>query len=351
MIVGLTGTIASGKGVVSEILQEMGFKYSSTSDRVREEAVLRGNPNYKIVDLQNIGNELREKFGLGELVKRTLKKLENAEDSVIDGIRNLGEIKALKNSGAVIIGVDAPLQTRFQRLIERARDSDPKDWDGFIKMDRRDKGAGEENSGQQVSACLEKADYLINNDSNLEQLKEKIYTIIKDIQKFYKEETSEKQKSSRPSWDEYFMKLAALVAERSTCLRHNIGAVIVKDKRLITTGYNGAAKGVPNCNEVGCIKNKMSIRSGEGHNICQAVHAEMNAIIQGAYHGISVKDCTMYSTHTPCTLCARMIINAGIKKVVSYHAYSDESARELLKNAGVILEKVEKPTDKIKFLD
>lgn len=155
----------------------------------------------------------------------------------------------------------------------------------------------------------------------------------------------------RPSWDEYFMKVAALVAERSTCLRHNVGAVIVKDKRIVSSGYNGAAKGVKDCLELGCMRDALGIPSGTRHEICRAIHAEQNAIIQGAFHGISVSGGTIYSTHTPCMICAKMIVNANLKEVVSYQDYADEEAKKFLAEAGVTLRKVSRPEEKIKFKD
>lgn len=155
----------------------------------------------------------------------------------------------------------------------------------------------------------------------------------------------------RPSWDEYFMKLAALVAERSTCLRHNTGAIIVKGKRVLTTGYNGAARGVKDCLELGCLRNKLSIPSGTRHEICRAIHAEQNAIIQGGLHGINIDGSTMFSTHTPCMICAKMIVNAGIKEVVSYQDYADEEAKKFLGQSGVELRKISKPSNTINFKD
>ena len=174
MIIGLTGTKASGKGVLSEILKEKGFAYSSTSDRVREEAVRRGIINYKIKDLQDIGNDLRQRFGKGILAKRTLEKLKNFEDIIIDGIRNLGEIEELKKHKAIIIAVDAPQEQRFERLVTRARESDPKDWERFLEMENRDLGKNESDSGQQVLKCIEASDYKIINNGTLEELKQKI---------------------------------------------------------------------------------------------------------------------------------------------------------------------------------
>jgi dCMP deaminase len=140
---------------------------------------------------------------------------------------------------------------------------------------------------------------------------------------------------SRPSWDEYFMKLAWLVSERSTCVRHHIGAIVVKDKRILTTGYNGAATGTQDCISLGCLRNTLNISSGQRHEICRAIHAEQNAIIQGGYHGVNIKDSTLYCTHSPCILCAKMTVNAGIKRVVANTEYPDNTFKELFSEIGV----------------
>jgi len=147
----------------------------------------------------------------------------------------------------------------------------------------------------------------------------------------------------RPSWDEYFMKLAWLVAERSTCLRHHVGAVIVRDKRILTTGYNGAAAGTKDCVELGCLRDEMKIPSGQRHEVCRAIHAEQNAIIQGGFHGINIKGSTLYCTHSPCVLCAKMIVNAGIKKVTACIEYPDPSFKELFSQAGIEYSSIEAP--------
>jgi len=131
------------------------------------------------------------------------------------------------------------------------------------------------------------------------------------------------------------MKLAWLVAERSTCVRHHVGAVIVRDKRILTTGYNGAAVGLQDCILLGCLRNKLNIPSGQRHEICRAIHAEQNAIIQGGYHGISIKASTLYCTHSPCILCAKIIVNAGIKKVITDIEYPDSESKQLFSAAGV----------------
>ncbi len=147
----------------------------------------------------------------------------------------------------------------------------------------------------------------------------------------------------RPSWDEYFMKLAWLVAERSTCLRHHVGAVIARDKRILTTGYNGAAAGTKDCLELGCLRDELKIPSGQRHEICRAIHAEQNAIIQGGFHGINIKDSILYCTHSPCVLCAKMIVNAGIKKIVACIEYPDPSFKDLFSQAGIEYSAMEIP--------
>ncbi len=139
----------------------------------------------------------------------------------------------------------------------------------------------------------------------------------------------------RPTLDEYFMEIAKVVAKRSTCLRQKVGAVIVKDKRILATGYNGAPSGLPHCDEVGCLREKLKVPSGERQELCRGVHAEQNAIIQAAKFGISVDGATLYSTHCPCIVCAKIIINAGIKRVVYGREYADRRGLELLKEAGI----------------
>ncbi len=142
---------------------------------------------------------------------------------------------------------------------------------------------------------------------------------------------------NRPDWDEYFLEIAHVVAKRSTCLRRHIGAVIVKDKQILTTGYNGAPSGLAHCLELGCLRDELGIPSGTRHEICRALHAEQNAIIQAALHGISTKGSTLYCTHQPCILCAKTVINAGIKRVVFEGHYPDQSARDILNEAGIEL--------------
>ncbi|MEK6795140.1 MAG: dCMP deaminase family protein [Spirochaetota bacterium] len=146
----------------------------------------------------------------------------------------------------------------------------------------------------------------------------------------------------RPDWHRYFIDIAKLVATRSTCLRRSVGAVIVKDKRLIATGYNGAPAGLKHCDELGgCLRQKLGIPSGERHEICRATHAEQNAIIQAARHGSAIEGSDLYCTHQPCSLCAKMIINAGIKRIFFIEGYPDDFALSFIKEAGLELTKIE----------
>lgn len=143
------------------------------------------------------------------------------------------------------------------------------------------------------------------------------------------------EKFKRPSWDEYFIKLAKLVSERSTCLRRKVGAVLVKDKRILATGYNGAPSDLEHCLDIGCLREKLKIPSGERHELCRGLHAEQNALIQASLYGINVKESALYSTNQPCIICAKMLINAGIKKIVIADGYPDKMAMDFLKKAKV----------------
>ena len=139
----------------------------------------------------------------------------------------------------------------------------------------------------------------------------------------------------RPTWDEYFLQLARQAATRSTCLRRQVGAVLVRDKRILTTGYNGAPRNTAHCLDVGCLREQLGIPSGERQELCRAIHAEQNAIIQAALHGISIEGATLYCTHQPCILCAKMMINARVTKVVYQLSYPDWTALDFLRQAGI----------------
>ena len=135
----------------------------------------------------------------------------------------------------------------------------------------------------------------------------------------------------RPSWESYFLEITRLVASRSTCLRRQVGALVVKEKRILSTGYNGAPRGLPHCLDVGCLREHYRIPPGERHELCRGIHAEQNAIIQAATSGVSIEGGILYSTHHPCSLCIKMILNAGIVKIYYEEGYPDELAKALAK--------------------
>ena len=139
----------------------------------------------------------------------------------------------------------------------------------------------------------------------------------------------------RPSWDEYFLSIAQLVSTRSTCLRRGVGAVLVKDRRMLATGYNGAPSDITHCSVTGCLREKLGIPSGERHELCRGLHAEQNAFLQAALHGTSLRDATLYCTTQPCIICAKMIINAGIREIIIKGDYPDKMAKEFLKEAKI----------------
>jgi len=148
------------------------------------------------------------------------------------------------------------------------------------------------------------------------------------------------QPDRRPAWNDYFMEIAALVARRSTCLRRAVGAIIVKDKRILATGYNGAPSGIAHCAEVGCLRETMQIASGERHELCRGIHAEQNAIIQAAYHGVPIQGASLYCTNLPCSICTKMLINAGIKKIYYRSGYADQLSKGLLEEAEIEVIKI-----------
>jgi len=159
------------------------------------------------------------------------------------------------------------------------------------------------------------------------------------------------KKTTRPDIDEYFLKIASVVAERSTCRRHHIGAVAVGDKHILATGYNGAPSGFKDCLELGCLRDELGIPSGTRQEICRGIHAEQNVIIQATLHGVSLEGSTIYATHTPCNQCAKMLVNAKIRRYVSFGRYDDNSFIELFREAGIEVDIKKRPPSQISYLD
>ena len=330
MIIGLTGKNGSGKGEVVRFLKERGFEYRSLSDVLREEL---GKKKQRLTrnNLISIGNKLRKNFAPDILAKRVLEQIEIDKNYVIDSIRHPSEAKVLKaRNGFLLLNVTAPSKVRFERVKARKRESDPKTYQDFLKLEKAE-GMSKVNSDQQLNATLKLADYEIENSGSLRELHRKITSLV----------MTEAQKKKRPNWDEYFLGIAKVVALRSNCVKRKVAAVIVKDKRIIATGYNGTPRGVTNCNEGGCPRCNQMASSGTKLDECLCSHGEENAITQSAYHGVNIKDATLYTTYSPCLLCTKMIINSGVREVVFNVDYPlAEVATGLLKEAGVQIRKV-----------
>jgi len=338
MIIGLTGTNAAGKTSIVDYLVTKHFEHHSLSDILRDELKLRGLEASR-ENLIRIGNELREKYGASILADRVKSKI-SSKNVIIDSIRNPAEIESLKKlDHFYLIAVDAPVSIRFQRAAMRNRVENVTTLEDFVRMEDAEKS--ENLNHQNIAACMKQADFKVINKGSLEQLHRQVDRIITKI-----------EHRIRPSWDEYFLKMAFLVAERSTCLRHHVGAIIVKDRYVVTTGYNGAARKIDDCLKLGCLRNQLRIPSGERHEICRAIHAEQNAIIQAGVHGANIDGGTLYCTHSPCIICAKMIVNAGIVRVVTCGEYPDDFnlVIDLFEQAGVRLDRLERPEMTIKVL-
>lgn len=335
MIIGLTGSFCSGKDYVASQFIGKGLIHFSLSDYLREELGRRGVEKTR-ENLVNLGNELRAKHGSGVLTEKTLEKIEENKDYVISSIRSPGEIAALrKRKDFFLVWLDAPVKVRFNRMNKRQREeNDPKTLKEFKKAEARENSRSK--SGQQLNKCKKLANAIVKNDKTKEILDGKISKMLSDFKTL-------ELKKKRMDWDSYFLKIAMLVAERSTCRRHHVGAVLVKDRRIIATGYNGAAAGTKDCIELGCLRDQMNIPSGTRHEICRAIHAEQNAIIQSGLHGAHTEGATMYCTHPPCNICAKMIANAKVKRVVTFSEYPDKSFIALFKEVGIKFVKKQMP--------
>jgi len=325
MIIGLTGKNGAGKGEVAKFLQDRGFSYYSLSDVLREEAAKQGHTVTRDV-LVGLGNRLRQEFGPGALAEKIFCRLDPEKHYVIDSVRHPSEVQVLRRRKDFILAtVDAPEQVRFERMRERRRENDPLNYDDFLKLEKKEAGGSNE-SDQQLDKAIALADVVIDNGGAIAILHERVRDIMLEFAK----------KQSRPDWDEYFVGIAKVVALRSNCIKRKVAAVIVKDKRIIATGYNGTPRGVKNCTEGGCPRCNSIETSGKNLEDCLCSHAEENAIVQSAYHGVSIKDSVLYTTFSPCLMCTKMIINAGIHEVVYNMAYPlGDTALQLLAQAGV----------------
>jgi dCMP deaminase len=327
MIIGLTGKNGSGKTAVCEYLKNRSFAYRSLSDEIREEIHRRSLQIDREI-LIEVGNELRTEFGPGVLAERILAGLEGGHNYVIDSIRNPFEVEVFRRRGDfTLLGLDADPEIRFLRSRERARENAAQTLERFLEEESQELDS-ENPARQQLNSTLLITDFIVTNNGTLEELHRKLDQLLPPLMSRF----------DRPSWDEYFMNIAKVVATRSNCIKRKIAAIIVKDKRVISTGYNGTPRGARNCNEGGCPRCNSMAESGTALEECLCSHGEENAITQAAYHGTSLKGAVLYTTFSPCLLCTKMIINSGISEVVYNQEYPlNERAQSLLRECGVVL--------------
>ena len=329
MLIGLTGRNAAGKGEVAAYLQTKSFYFYSLSDAIRDEVRSRGQEVSRELLIQ-VGNELRHRFGPAVLAERILDKLDDDKNYVLDSIRNPAEVIAFRNAKHFrLIKIDAPLEVRFQRNLKRSRESDPTTFEKFVELENRE-AAGDATS-QNMIEVEQLADLTLINDGSLEQLHPKIDAMVSRLLR----------EVQRPDWDHYFMDIAKVVSSRSNCMKRKVAAIIVRDKRVVSTGYNGTPRGTRNCNEGGCPRCNGMATSGTGLDECLCSHGEENAIVQASYHGVSLKDGVIYTTFAPCLMCAKMIINSGIREVIFNAEYPlNDSAFHLFNEAGILVRKL-----------
>ena len=329
MIIGLTGTNGAGKTVAAEHLRKKGFQFHSLSDVIREELAAGGLPPTR-ENLIAEGNRLRAECGPSVLAQRVGRKFRLDQNYVVDSIRSPHEVRALREWGEFrLLHLDAPVDLRFRRVRERGGERVPASFEEFVEQERRELSSSDE-SRQQLRATWAEADETIENTGTRDEFSQAVTAVARRWM----------MAAERPGWDEYFMRIARIVALRSNCMKRKVAAVVVKDRRIISTGYNGTPRGVKNCNEGGCPRCNALADSGTRLDECFCSHAEENSIVQAAYHGIQVKGATLYSTCSPCLICTKMIINAGIERVVYNLDYPlHGAASRLLSEAGVRLDR------------
>lgn len=331
IIIGLTGRNAAGKTTAGEFLKSKGFESLSLSDAIREEAKKRGLESTR-ENLIALGNELREQYGPSALADLTVAKMKADRNYVVDSVRHPAEALALKRAASSfsLFHIFAPMEVRFARTKARNRQGDGRTLQEFIALEERE-FASSNTAAQQLLECERMADKMVENTGDLKAFQMKLEQALAEVRVTF----------SRPSWDTYFMDIAKQVSVRSNCMKRKVASIIVLEKRIISTGYNGTPRGVKNCNEGGCPRCNGFSESGKNLEECLCSHGEENAIVQASYHGIAIKGGTLYSTYSPCLLCSKMIINAGLKKVVYNDAYPlNDTAMKMLKEAGVEIAKL-----------
>jgi dCMP deaminase len=331
MVIGLTGPNGSGKTTLAEYLKDKGFYYHSLSDEIREELRRQDLPLTR-ENLIEKGNWLRRNYGQNVLAERVRRRLLEDRNYVVDSIRHPSEVETLRlTPHFYLFSVEAPVEARYRRAVERGDRRAPASYEEFVALERREM-TGDDPDSQNLRACMGMADVHLVNEGTAEDF----------LRRAGDEVVACLRRAARPDWDEYFMRIARIVSLRSNCIKRKVAAIIVRDRRIIATGYNGTPRGVPNCNEGGCPRCNSLASSGTRLDECLCSHGEENAIVQSAYHGISIKGGTLYSTFAPCLQCSKMIINAGILEVVfNAHYPLNDTAFKLLEGAGVKLRQFE----------
>ncbi len=330
MILGLTGPNAAGKGEVARILREGGFEYFSLSDELRDELRRNGVPETRQA-LIEWGTRLRVEHGRDVLARRVAARFTQGLNQVVDSIRNPEEVQYLRGcEGFFLVRVEAPIEVRFARSMARARPGDTRDIAAFQEAEAREL-ASDDPAAQQLLQTFALADFVVVNDGSIADLRERVKAVFRQAA----------ARVPRLDWDQYFLKIAEVVASRSSCVKRRVAAVIVQDRRIISTGYNGTPRGTTNCSDGGCERCLSLAPSGSNLQDCLCCHAEENAIVQAAYHGVVLRGATLYTTFSPCLICTKMIINAGLAEVVYRTAYPlPEAAARLLEEAGVRVRRV-----------
>ena len=329
MILGISGPYAAGKGEVIAYLRERSFYVLSLSDVIRQELARQGLEETRERMIE-AGNALRSENGPAVLAERLVAQLLPDRNYVIDSVRHSAEVSALRAADAhfKLLWVDGDEATRLERIRARGRGGDPVSLEELRRLEGREQG-GDDPAGQQLAAVRRLADFTLDNSGSLEALHGEVQRVLERSLFF-----------ERPSWDEYFMNIARVVAARSNCVKRKVGAVIARDRRIISTGYNGTPRGVRNCNEGGCPRCNSFAQGGARLDECLCSHGEENAIVQAAYHGVTLRDATVYTTFSPCLMCTKMIINSGMSEVIYNADYPlGDVALALLREAGIKVRK------------
>jgi dCMP deaminase len=326
MILGLTGRNAAGKGEAAKFLETKGFCYHSLSDVVREEVRKLGLEPTRD-NLVDTGRRVRAEKGNGFLAECVLQRIAGDRNYVVDSIRHPDEVAVFRSRPNFrLLSIKADPRIRFERIRARNREGDPDTLERFLALEDAE-SSRKSDEGQDLDGTEALADFEIENNGVLDDMHRDLGRLVRGLI----------ANLSRPSWDEYFMKIAQVVALRSNCVKRKVAAVLVRDRRVISTGYNGTPRGTRNCYEGGCPRCNDLADSGTRLDECLCSHGEENAITQAAYHGVSVKGSTLYSTFAPCLMCTKMIINAGIREVVYNLDYPlNETSFQLFREAGVI---------------